>query len=135
MRVLIIGLKRDLPLSPADSLDIADRLVARAASAHTDGKAHPSLSHTTPLPLSLSLPDIPRLPVVERRELFNVIFDITTYRPPPNIQLPDDYDPPSLAISKLYWKGWILLLVLTAFNPKSIGTRDEEEERDIVCVL
>ena len=40
MRVLIIGLKRDLPLSPADSLDIADRLVARAASAHTDGKQY-----------------------------------------------------------------------------------------------
>ena len=37
MRVLVIGLKRELPLSPADSLDIADRLVARAASAHTDG--------------------------------------------------------------------------------------------------
>ena len=37
MRVLIIGLKRELPLSPTDSLDIADRLVARAASAHTDG--------------------------------------------------------------------------------------------------
>ena len=59
--------------------------------------------------------------MVERRELFNVIFDITTYRPPPNIQLPEDYHPPSLAISKLYWKGWILLLVLAAFNPKSIG--------------
>ena len=38
MRVLIIGLKRELPLSPTDSLDIADRLVARAASAHTDGR-------------------------------------------------------------------------------------------------
>ena len=37
MRVLVIGLKRELPLSPADALDIADRLVARAASAHTDG--------------------------------------------------------------------------------------------------
>lgn len=38
MRVLVIGLKREFPLSPADALDIADRLVARAASAHTDGK-------------------------------------------------------------------------------------------------
>ena len=37
MRVLVIGLKRELPLSPADSLDIADRLVARAAGAHSDG--------------------------------------------------------------------------------------------------
>ena len=37
MRVLIIGLKRELPLSPADALDIADVLVARAANAHTEG--------------------------------------------------------------------------------------------------
>ena len=122
MRVLVIGLKRELPLSPADSLDIADRLVARAASAHSDGIPPHSLTHSLFLSLSLSLsPDIPRLPVVERRELFNAIFDITAYRPPPNIQLPDGYLPPSLAISKLYWKGWILLLVLAAFNPKSVG--------------
>ena len=65
--------------------------------------------------------DIPRLPVVERKEIFSVIFDITAYRAPPNIQLPDGYKSPSLAISKLYWKGWILLLVLSAFNPKTIG--------------
>lgn len=66
--------------------------------------------------------DLPRLPTVERRELFNAIFDITAYRQPSNIQLPEDYQPPSLAISKLYWKGWVLLLVLSAFNPKTVGT-------------
>ncbi len=59
---------------------------------------------------------------MERKELINMVFDVTTYRPPANIQLPDDYQPPSLAISKLYWKGWILLLVLSTFNPKTIGT-------------
>ena len=37
MRVLVIGLARELPLSPADALDIADKLVARAANAHTEG--------------------------------------------------------------------------------------------------
>ena len=37
MRVLVIGLTRELPLSPADALDIADKLVARAANAHTEG--------------------------------------------------------------------------------------------------
>ena len=54
-------------------------------------------------------------------ELFSAIFDITAYWPPVNTQLPDDYKPPPLAISKLYWKGWILLLVLAAFNPKTVG--------------
>ncbi len=72
---------------------------------------HPLPTHT----------DIPRLPYIERKELYSAIFDISAYRPPANIQLPDNYQPPSLAISKLYWKGWILLLVLAAFNPKTIG--------------
>ena len=38
MRVLVIGLTPELPLSPSDALDIADRLVARAANSHTTGK-------------------------------------------------------------------------------------------------
>ncbi len=80
-----------------------------------------------PIPFTVAVflypsPDIPRLPLVERKELIDMVFDITTYRAPANIQLPEDYQPPSLAISKLYWKGWILLLVLSAFNPKTIGT-------------
>lgn len=37
MRVLVIGLSQDLPLTPSDALDIADRLVARAASSHSNG--------------------------------------------------------------------------------------------------
>ena len=84
-----------------------------------------SLSLVLPLSrpsfLFFSLPDIPRLPAIERKELFNVVFDTTAYRAPPNIQLPEDYQSPALAISKLYWKGWLLLLVLSAFNPKTIG--------------
>ena len=44
MRVLVIGLTRELPLSPADALDIADKLVARAANAHMEGNTvKPSL--------------------------------------------------------------------------------------------
>lgn len=65
--------------------------------------------------------DLQRLPSIERKELFSAIFDITEYRPPANITLPEGYHPPALAISKLYWKGWLLLLVLSAFNPKTIG--------------
>ena len=139
MRVLVIGLTRELPLSPTDAMDIADVLVARAASAHTEGRnpinacactcmaclnlrlknmVHNVLCLSLSPPLYLSFPlslhlDIARLPSIERKELFNAIFDITTYRPPANIQLPEGYQPPTLTISKLYWKGWILLLVHT----------------------
>lgn len=38
MRLLVIGLMRELPLPPSDALDMADKLVARAANAHTSGK-------------------------------------------------------------------------------------------------
>ena len=37
MRILVIGLTRELPLPPNDALDIADKLVARAANVHTIG--------------------------------------------------------------------------------------------------
>ena len=38
MRVLVIGLSRDLPLSPADALDFADILIRRAANQQAEGK-------------------------------------------------------------------------------------------------
>lgn len=31
------------------------------------------------------------------------------------------YTPPTLAITNLYWKSWILLLMLAAHNPTTIG--------------
>jgi len=31
------------------------------------------------------------------------------------------YVPPTLAIANLYWKGWIMLLILAAHNPSTIG--------------
>ena len=37
MRILIIGLTKELSLSPFDAMDIADKLVARAANVHTNG--------------------------------------------------------------------------------------------------
>ena len=65
--------------------------------------------------------DIPRVPLLENTELFRAVFDITAYHPPSSISIPSTFKAPNLAISKLYWKGWILLLVLAAFNPKTIG--------------
>ena len=31
------------------------------------------------------------------------------------------YQPPQLAISSLYWKGWTILIILAACNPVTIG--------------
>lgn len=38
MRILVIGLSRDLPLGPADAMELADHLVKRAAGVQSDGK-------------------------------------------------------------------------------------------------
>jgi hypothetical protein len=32
------------------------------------------------------------------------------------------YCPPQLAIANLYWKGWIMLLILSAHNPTTFGS-------------
>lgn len=38
MRVLVIGLSPDLPLGPAESVDLADQLIKRAAYLSLDGQ-------------------------------------------------------------------------------------------------
>ncbi|XP_056609185.1 integrator complex subunit 1 isoform X4 [Triplophysa dalaica] len=100
MRVLVIGLSRDLPLGPADAMELADHLVKRAAGVQSD--------------------DLEVLRV-ERIQLIDAVLNLCTYHHPENIQLPTGYQPPNLAISTLYWKAWLLLLVVAAFNPQKIG--------------
>uniref|UniRef100_A0A4W4DNX1 DUF3677 domain-containing protein n=1 Tax=Electrophorus electricus TaxID=8005 RepID=A0A4W4DNX1_ELEEL len=100
MRILVIGLSRDLPLGPADAMELADHLVKRAAGVQSD--------------------DLDVL-CVERIQLIDAVLNLCTYHHPENIQLPAGYQPPNLAISTLYWKAWLLLLVVAAFNPQKIG--------------
>ncbi|XP_036408619.1 integrator complex subunit 1 isoform X1 [Megalops cyprinoides] len=100
MRILVIGLSRDLPLGPADAMELADHLVKRAAGVQSD--------------------DLDVLKV-ERIQLIDAVLNLCTYHHPENIQLPAGYQPPNLAISTLYWKAWLLLLVVAAFNPQKIG--------------
>ncbi|XP_062303542.1 integrator complex subunit 1 isoform X1 [Osmerus eperlanus] len=100
MRILVIGLSRELPLGPADAMELADHLVKRAAGVQSD--------------------DLDVLKV-ERIQLIDAVLNLCTYHHPENIQLPAGYQPPNLAISTLYWKAWLLLLVVAAFNPQKIG--------------
>ncbi|XP_029433335.1 integrator complex subunit 1 [Rhinatrema bivittatum] len=100
MRILVIGLSRELPLGPADAMELADHLVKRAAAIQAD--------------------DVEVLRV-ERIQLLDAVLNLCTYHHPENIQLPPGYQPPNLAISTLYWKAWPLLLVVAAFNPENIG--------------
>lgn len=45
MRILVIGLSRDLPLGPADAMELADHLVKRAAGVQSDGSESPIFYH------------------------------------------------------------------------------------------
>lgn len=37
MRIMVIGLSRDLPLSSADGVDMVDQLIRRAAKLYAEG--------------------------------------------------------------------------------------------------
>jgi integrator complex subunit 1 len=99
-RVLLLGLT-DRPLLPQDAQEIVDKMVRRAAIAYST--------------------DLPTIPCIEREELIDTVFRLSAYNYPEGIQLPRDYHPPKLAISKMYWKSWLILLILSACSPTTIG--------------
>ncbi|KAK2116548.1 Integrator complex subunit 1 [Saguinus oedipus] len=67
MRILVIGLSRELPLGPADAMELADHLVKRAAAVQAD--------------------DVEVLKV-GRTQLIDAVLNLCTYHHPENIQLP-----------------------------------------------
>jgi integrator complex subunit 1 len=77
----------------------------------------------------------------DNQEIFDMVLRLTAYHYPENIVLPQGiqacnlilichklifftlgYTPPNLAVSKLYWKAWLMLLMLIAHNPGSLGS-------------
>jgi integrator complex subunit 1 len=84
MRVLVMGLTREMHLNPTDSLDMADRLVRRAAALYTEGCI--ALLNAS-LPYFCHFADFPVLQV-ERLELINALLNLCAYKHPENISLP-----------------------------------------------
>lgn len=58
---------------------------------------------------------------VDSIDIIELLFSLCIYQPPPVVNIPAGYVPPTLAISNLYWKSWIMLLILSAHNPATIG--------------
>lgn len=114
MRVLVIGLSPDLPLGPADAVDLADQLIKRSAYLSLDGQV---------------------VLQMERLELIDALLNLCSYRHPVDISLPKGYKPPTLAISNLYWKSWVILLVLSAFNPRTFGLTSWENYPTLKCMM
>lgn len=101
IRVLIMGMSKEHPLSASDALELVDQLVRRAASIYKED-SHPVL-------------------IVEQMEFSELIFHLCAYHHPENISLPAGYTPPNLAIADYYWKAWIMLLIVVAHNPSPLG--------------
>ncbi|KAF4517621.1 hypothetical protein B566_EDAN002852 [Ephemera danica] len=100
VRLTLMGMSKEHPISCPDLLDLMDRIVKRAAMIQNEGAG---------------------TLIVEKTDLFELIFGLCTYRHPENITLPQGYFPPTLAISSSYWKAWIILLILAAHNPSTFG--------------
>ncbi|KAJ8037540.1 Integrator complex subunit 1 [Holothuria leucospilota] len=117
IRILIMGLTREIHLNPGDAIDLVDKMVKRAAVLHTD--------------------DTDSFPVlkIERLELIDALLNCCSYHYPENISLPEGYKPPSLAIVNLYWKNWVILLILAAFNPQNIGKTGWQHYPTLRCMM
>lgn len=114
MRILVIGLSRELPLNPPDAVEFVDILVKRAANLNAQGR---------------------QVLFVERLELFDALLNLCTYRHPENIALPAGYTPPQLAISSLYWKAWTILLIISAYNPATFGLAAWDNYPTLKCMI
>ncbi|XP_055874632.1 integrator complex subunit 1 isoform X1 [Biomphalaria glabrata] len=102
MRLLVIGLLRELPLSAPDAVELVDQLVCRAATLYYD----------------LGLVDVLQM---ERLEFIDALLNLCVYKHPENIVLPSGYTAPNLAIAGLMWKAWLTLVIITAYNPTVFG--------------
>lgn len=103
IRILKMGLSKDYPLQSSEAIELSDALIKRAAATY-DGDASFS---------TLSL---------KKEEIFNLLLKSAIYKIPENITLPSGYEPPSVAITDCYWKVWVQLLIITAYNSQKFGT-------------
>lgn len=100
LTIIYIGHTKDLPISPGEAFELIEQLVRRACA----------------------LPPEENPLQVDKLEIADFIFQLCQYHHPDNISLPSGYTAPSLAITSLYWRGWLLLVMLAAHNPHSFAT-------------
>lgn len=101
IRILLIGISKEHPIGQNEIIEITEQLVLRAANLAQD-----------------CLPPL----MMDKVEIIDFFFNLCGYNYPENISLPPGYVPPKSAISTLYWKSWLLLLILAAHNPTTIGS-------------
>ncbi|KAM7343453.1 integrator complex subunit 1 [Cochliomyia hominivorax] len=100
LRIILIGITKEIPFTIPDTFDIIISLIKRA-----------------------SIMRITNCPVVQANkfDIIDFLFSMAEYHHPENINLPVDYEPPKLAITVLYWKAWLIMLMISAHNPSTFG--------------
>ncbi|XP_026332012.1 integrator complex subunit 1-like, partial [Hyposmocoma kahamanoa] len=93
----------DIPVAPAEVFELVEQLVRRACALPPE---------ENPLQVGGG-----------KLEIAEYIFQLCHFNPPDNITLPAGYTPPPLAITSLYWRAWLLLVMLAAHNPQGFAER------------
>ncbi|CAD7011485.1 unnamed protein product [Ceratitis capitata] len=100
LRIILIGITKDIPLTVPETIDVIMMVIKRAASMRT-----------------LNYPAIQ----ANKYDVIDFLFNMVEYHYPENITLPLGYIPPKFAITVLYWKAWIIMLMISAHNPSTFG--------------
>ncbi|XP_049307137.1 integrator complex subunit 1 isoform X1 [Bactrocera dorsalis] len=100
LRIILIGITKDIPLTIPETIDIIMMVIKRASSMRI-----------------LNYPAVQ----ANKYDVIDFLFNMVEYHYPENINLPLDYVPPKLAITILYWKAWIIMLMISAHNPSTFG--------------
>lgn len=101
LRIILIGITKEIPFSIPDAMEIVEQVVRRAAG--------------------LKIIDYPPLEA-NKLDIIEFLLNMAEYHHPEKIMLPSGYEPPKLAITALYWKAWNILLMLSAHNPSTFGS-------------
>lgn len=100
LRIILMGISKDRPFDIVSSIEVIEQTIKRASA--------------------LKCIDCPAV-FVQKFDIIDFLFSMAEYHHPENIRLPEDYDPPKLAIKELYWKVWNILLMISAHNPGTFG--------------
>lgn len=100
LRIILIGISKDRPFNIDSTIEAIEQTIKRASA--------------------MRCVDCPAV-LVQKFDIIDFLFSMAEYHHPENIKLPEDYEPPKLAISILYWKVWTILLMISAHNPGTFG--------------
>jgi len=114
-----------------EALDLVERMVKRAAlvgvSLMNVVNSGTGAGATNVVPTSVLK--------MERLELFETLLNLCAYQHPETSHLPKGYNPPVLAIANLYWKAWIILLIIAAYNPDTFGDVAWNQYQNLRCMM